>query len=285
MINPSMNIREAFKFLSIAITVLLLNSNKAQAQSTETVTNTDNENVEVNVQESGSQQQGQSSNGNTSSVSVTDEAEDDNFWSSSYRGRLSIPPGSASLTCGDQVVAFSRSGGFGLGVGAAGINFSDNQGQLPEEFKANLTAIQQCAKGKNTAEILQKYVELAKADQAIADTYLRTVSPEIYATFFVENAKDKSVLLSEQSFSKLATDIRNQEFNRVVEWQDNFYSAGLAKQRVEFTESQKLQTIKRKKRLAELEILELERKAREVEAIIRARQSKLDGYLQQYQQK
>ena len=279
-----MQIEQILKTLLITITLITANILNAQAQSTDTVTNTDNENVEVNVQESGSQQQGQSSNGNTSSVTVTDEAEDDNFWSSSYRGRLSIPPGSASLTCGEQIVSFSRSGGFGLGVGAVGINFGSNEGKLPEDFRLSLAAIQQCAKEKNTAEILSKYSELAKTDRAIANTYLRAVSPELYATFFVENAKDKSAILSEQSFSRLATDIRNQEFDRVVEWQDNFYSAELDKQRIEFRESQKLRSIERQQRLAELEVLELKRKAQEVEAIIKARQSKLNYYLQEYQE-
>lgn len=278
-----MSINLLFKTLSLGIILLISVGSKATAQNADTVTNTNNENVEVNVQESGSQQQGQSSNGNTSDVTITDEDEESNFWSSSFRGRLSIPPGSASLTCGEQIISFSRSEGFGLGVGAAGVNFSDNKGQIPEEFQPSLQAIQQCAKEKNTAEILDKYVELATVDKAIANTYLRAVSPEIYAIFFVENAKEKAEIVSEQSFTNLTANLRNLEFNRVVEWQDNFYGAGLADDRMKFEESLKLQSIEREKRLAELEVLELERKAREVDAILKVRQSKLNNRLRQYQ--
>ncbi len=255
-----------------------------QAQTTETVTNNNNENVDITVQESGSQTQGQSANGNTSDVTVTDNETSDNFWTNGYRGRLSIPSGNAFLTCGEQIISFSRSGGFGLGVGAAGVNFSDNSGSLPEEFHPSLAAIRQCAKEKNAAEIIDKYVELRRIDRAIANTYLRTVSPEIYATFFVENAKDKAEILSEKTYLDLSTNLRNKEFERVVEWQDNFYGAGLAKKRAEFRENQELQSIERDKRLVELEVLELERRAREVEAILRQKQSQLNIFLEEYQQ-
>jgi hypothetical protein len=275
---------QLFKTLFIATIIVFTGVFQAQAQNAGTVTNNNNENVDIDVQESGSQQQGQSAAGGTSEVTVTDEEASDNFWTDGYHGRVSIPPGSASLTCGDQIIAFSRSGGFGLGVGAAGLNFSDNSGLLPEEFQASLTAIQQCAKGKNTAEILDKYVELAEIDKAIANTYLRTVSPEIYATFFVENAKDKVEILSEKSFSDLTTNLRNQEFNQIIEWQDNFYSAGLAEKRVEFKKNQELRSLEVDKQLVELEVFELERKAKEVEAILKYRQSQLNNLLQPYQQ-
>jgi hypothetical protein len=273
-----------FKTLFIAIIIFLTGLLEAQAQNAGTVTNNNNENVDINVQESGSQQQGQSATSGTSEVTITDEEASDNFWTDGYHGRVSIPPGSASLTCGEQIISFSRSGGFGLGVGAAGINFSDNSGLLPEEFQPNLTAIQQCAKGKNTAEILDKYVELARVDKAIANTYLRTVSPEIYATFFVEDAKDKIGILSNKSFSDLTTKLRNQEFDQVIEWQDNFHSAGLAEKRVEFEEKQELRSLERDKQLIELEVFELERKAKEVEAILKYRQSLLNNLLQPDQQ-
>ena len=276
---------QLFQTLLVATIILFTDVFQAQAQNAGTVTNNNNENVDIDVQESGSQEQGQSATGGTADVTVTDEEARDNFWTNGYYGRLSIPPGSASLTCGEQIISFSRSGGFGLGVGAAGINFSDNSGLLPEEFQASLTAIQQCAKGKNTAEILDKYVELARVDKAIANTYLRTVSPEIYATFFVENAKDKVGILSEKSFADLSTNLRNQEFERVVEWQDNFHSAGLAEKRLEFESNQELRSLERDKRLVELEVFELERKAKEVEAILKYRQFQLNNLLQLYQQK
>jgi hypothetical protein len=279
-----MKIHQLFKTLFIATIIFFTGVFQAQAQNAGTVTNNNNENVDIDVQESGSQQQGQSATGGTSDVTVTDEEASDNFWTDGYHGRLSIPPGSASLTCGEQIISFSRSGGFGLGVGAAGINFSDNSGLLPKEFQANLTAIQQCAKGKNTAEILDKYVELARVDKAIANTYLRTVSPEIYATFFVENAKDKVGILSEKSFSDLTANLRNQEFERVVEWQDNFHSSGLAEKRVEFEKNQELRSLELDKQLVELEVFELERKAKEVEAILKYRQSQLNNLLQPDQQ-
>lgn len=273
-----------FKVLSIATVTFYAAVVKVNAQNTDSVTNNNNENVEVNVQEAGSQQQGQSANGGTSEVTVTDEDSSDNFWTNGYNGRLVIPPGSASLGCGEQIISFSRSEGLGLGVGAAGINFSDNAGQLPEEFKSSLAAIQQCFREKNIAEILDQYLKLAKNDRAVADTYLRTVSPEVYATFFVENAKTKVEILSEESFANLATNLRNQEFNRVIEWQDNFHSAALAKARVEFKENQELRSLETDQRLVELEVLELKRTAQEVEAIIKDRQSQLNKLLQRYQQ-
>ncbi len=280
-----MKVRKFLEILSITITIFGAYTLNANAQNAESVTNNNNENVEIDVQESGSQQQGQSATSGNSEITttVTDEDSSDNFWTSGYRSRLSVPPGSASLTCGEQIISFSRSGGFGLGVGAAGINFSDNSGLLPEEFNLSLAAIQQCAKERNTREILDKYVEFLKIDRAIANTYLRTVSPEVYATFFVENVKDKAGIISETSFSNLATNLRNQEFARVVEWQDNFYGASLAKERRELKDNQELRSIKTNKQLRELEVLELERRAREVEAILRHRQSQLNNLLKEYQ--
>ena len=279
-----MKIKQLLTFLSVTSILFFTCITRSQAQSTESVVNNNNENVDISVQESGSQTQGQSSNGNTSDVTVTDEEADDNFWSSSYRGRLSIPPGSASLTCGEQIISFSRSADGGLGVGAVGFNFSDNNGSLPEEFEPSLTEIRQCAKEKNAAEIIDKYVQLRSIDRAIANTYLRTVSPEIYATFFVENSKHSGEILSEKSFNNLSSKLREAEFDRVVEWQDNYYGAGLAQKRVELRENQELRSTEREKRLVELEVLELERRSQEVEAILKQRQSQLDNLLQQFQQ-
>lgn len=264
--------------------ISLTNVVRVRAQSTESVINNNNENVDINVQESGSQTQGQSSNGNTSDVTITDSEKSDNFWSDSYRGRLSVPSGSASLTCGEQIISFSRSGGLGLGVGAVGINFSDNSGSLPEEFHPSLAEIRQCAKEKNAAEIIDKYIELKSIDRAIANTYLRTVSPEIYATFFVENSKDSGEIFSPTTFSNLSTNIRNEEFERVVEWQDNFHSASLAEKRIELQENRELRSTEREKRLVELEVMELERRSKEVEAILQHRQSQLNNLLNQYKQ-
>lgn len=281
-----MKIKYLLTALSVANIIFLISIVKVKAQVTDRVTNNDNENVEIRVQESGSttQGQGQTSNGNTSDVTITDREAEDNFWTDSYRGRLSIPPGNAFLSCGEQIISFSRSGGFGIGVGAAGLNYSDNSGPLPEEFDPSLAEIHQCAKAKNTAEIIERYVKLMKVDRAIANTYLRTVSPEIYATFFVENSKDKAEILSPESFNGLSDNLRNREFEEIVEWQDKFHGASLTEDRVELEKSQELRSIERNKRLAELEFLELERKAREVEAIIKQKQSNLNELLDNYQQ-
>ena len=279
-----MKIKQLFTILSISNIVFFNFVFSSQAQNTERVINNNPENVEIDVQESGSQSQGQSSNGNTSDVNVTDNEKSDNFWSDSYRGRLIIPPGSASLTCGEQTISYSRSGGVGFGVGATGFNFSDNSGSLPEEFKSNLAAISQCAKEKNTAEIVDKYLELRRVDKAIADAYLRTVSTELYATFFVENGKEQGDILTEQTFNNLTGNLREENFERVVEWQDNFYGAGLDRKRVELRKNQELRSIERDKKLRELEVLELERRAKEVEAIVKQRQSQLNNLLEQYQQ-
>lgn len=279
-----MKFSQLFNYLllsSITINTFIL---RANAQTTESVTNNNNENVDINVQEAGSQQQGQSANGGTSEVTITDEDSKDNFWSNSSRNQLFIPEGNASLSCGSQMISFSRSGGFSFGVGAASINSSDNAGQIPDEFRPSLAAIQQCAREKNIAEILEQYLKLAETDKAIAQTYLRAVSPEIYATLFVENAKDKGEILSQQSFINLATNLRNNEFERVVEWQDNFHGAAIDSKRVELNKLQELRKIEREKRLAELEVLELERKAREVEAVIKYKQSELNQSLKRYQQ-
>lgn len=279
---------QLLKIILIATFVSSTLSYQVKAQNTESVTNNNNnnENVDIDVQEAGSQQQGQgqSANSGTSEVTVTDEDAKDNFWTNGSRTQLVVPEGNASLSCGEQMISFSRSGGLSLGVGAASINSSDNQGQLPDDFKPSLTAIQQCAKQKNIAEILQQYLQLAQVDLAIAQTYLRIVSPEVYATLFVENAKDKGEILSEQLFNNLATNLRNAEFERVVEWQDGFYGAALAKERVKFEKNQELQVLERNKRLTELEVLELKRTAQEVEAIIRYQQSELNRSLERYQQ-
>ena len=279
-----MKLKKIFAVLSIANIVFLSQIMIAKAQNAGSVTNNNPENVEIDIQESGSQSQGQSSNGNTSDVTITDNEKSDNFWSDSYRGRLIIPPGSASLTCGEQNISYSRSGGAGFGVGATGFNYSDNSGSLPEEFKPNLAAINQCAREKNAAEIIDKYLELRRVDKAIANTYLRTVSPEIYATFFVENGKEQGDILTEKTFNNLTEKLRAEDFDRVVEWQDDFYGAGLDSKRVEFRENQELRAIERNKRLSELEVFELERRAREVEAIIKQRQSQLNESLERYQQ-
>jgi hypothetical protein len=273
-----------FKILLISIVASYTCVFRAIAQNTQGVTNNNNDNVQVNELGEGSQQQGQSADGGSSEVTVTDEDSSDNFWTSGYYGRLIIPPGSASLTCGEQTISFSRSEGFGLGVGAAGVNFSDNVGEIPEEFKSSLLSIQQCLREKNISGILEQYLKLAKDDRAVADTYLRTVSPEVYATFFVQNAKEKGEILSEQSYANLATNLRSENFDQVVEWQDHFDSAALAKDRVLLDKNRELRSLEREKRLAELEVLELERRAKEVEAIFKYKQSQLDNFLDQYQQ-
>lgn len=272
--------------LALSITNILFFNRVSivRAQNTNSVTNNNPENVNIDIQESGSQSQGQSSNGNTSEVNVVDNEKSDNFWSDSYRGRITIPPGSASLSCGEQIISYSRSGGAGIGVGAAGFNYSDNSGSLPKEFNPSLNAIRQCAKEKNTAEILDKYIELRRIDKAIANTYLRTVSPELYATLFVENGKEAGDIITEKTFNNLTEKLRAEQFNRVVEWQDDFYGAGLDRKRVEFRENQKLRSIERDKRINELEVLELNRRAREVEAILKQKQSELNNLLQKYQQ-
>jgi hypothetical protein len=279
-----MKIKQLFSIISLTNILFFNYVLTLKAQETGSVTNNNNENVDITVQESGSQTQGQSANGNTSDVTITDNEKSDNFWSDSYRGQVSIPPGSASLTCGEQNISYSRSGGVGLGVGAAGFNLSDNAGSLPEEFQHNLAAIRQCAKEKNAAEIVDKYLELRRVDRAIANAYLRTVSPEIYATFFVENGKEQGDILTEKTFNELTTKLREEDFNQVVEWQDNFYGAGLEEKRVELRENQELHSIERDQRLRELGILELERRAKEVEAIIKQKQSELNNVLEPYQQ-
>lgn len=279
-----MKIKKIFTVLSITNILFFSCVFAIKAQTTGSVTNNNPENVNIDLQESGSQSQGQSSNGNTSDVTITDNEKSDNFWSDSYRGRLTIPPGSASLSCGEQNLSYSRSGGVGFGVGATGFNYSDNSGSLPEEFKLSLAAIHQCAKEKNAAEIVDKYLELRRVDKAIANTYLRTVSPEIYATFFIENGKEQGDILTEKTFNNLTSKLRAENFEQIVEWQDNFYGAGLDRKRVEFRENQKLRAIERDKKLNELEVLELERRAKEVEAIIRQKQSQLNNLLEQYQQ-
>lgn len=279
-----MKIKKIFITLSIANILFFNYVFAAKAQDSESVINNNPESVNIDLQESGSQTQGQSSNGNTSDVTITDNEKSDNFWSDSYRGRLIIPPGSASLTCSEQNISYSRSAGAGLGVGAVGFNYGDNSGSLPEEFELSLAAIRQCAKEKNTAEIVDKYIELRRIDRAIANTYLRAVSPEIYATFFVENGKEEGNILTEKIFNNLTSKLREGNFEEVVEWQDNYYGAGLDRKRVELRENQKLRAIEREKKLNELEIFELERRAKEIEAIFKQKQSELDNLIEQYQQ-
>lgn len=275
-----------FRNLAIIVITICTCSLKTFAQTAaDTVTNNNNENVDIDVQESGSQQQGQSATSGTSEVTttVTDEDSSDNFWTSGYKGSLFVPPGSASLVCGNQVISFSRSGGIGIGVGAAGINLSDNSGLPPKEFEPSLLAIQQCAKEKNASHILQKYIELLNTDQAIANTYLRAVSPELYATFFVENSKTKPGIISPESFTNLSTNLRNQDFEKIVEWQDNIHAVGLAEDQVKLQQNRELRSTEVEKQLVELEVLELQRKAKELEAIHKQRQLQLQQLLELHQ--
>jgi hypothetical protein len=266
----------------ISITIFTCSLRTFAQTAADTVTNNNNENVDITVQESGSQQQGQSATSGTAEVNttVTDEDSSDNFWTSGYKGSLSVPPGSASLVCGNQVISFSRSGGTGIGIGAAGINLSDNSGLPPKEFEPSLLAIQQCAKEENTSQILQKYIELLNTDQAVANTYLRAVSPELYATFFVENSKIKPGILSPESFTNLSTNLRDQDFKKIIEWQDNFHVVGLAEDRIKLQENRELRSTEVEKQLAELEVLELQRKAKELEAIHKQRQLQLQQLLE-----
>ena len=85
----------------------------------------------------------------------------------------------------------------------------------------------------------------------------------------MENGKEQGDILTEKTFNNLTTKLREENFEQVVEWQDNFYGAGLDRKRVEFRENQELRAIERDKKLNELEVFELERRAREVEAIIK----------------
>ncbi|MGD1921752.1 MAG: hypothetical protein ACFCAD_24400 [Pleurocapsa sp.] len=100
----------------------------------------------------------------------------------------------------------------------------------------------------------------------------------------MENGKEQGDILTEKTFNNLTTKLREENFEQVVEWQDNFYGAGLDRKRVEFRENQELRAIERDKKLNELEVFELERRAREVEAIIKQKQSQLNNLLEQYQQ-
>jgi hypothetical protein len=223
-----------------------------------------------NTQEIGDGAQNQRADGGdgSSEVTITEEDKKDNFWSNSYRGFLSIPPGAASIICTDQAVSFSRTGGVGIGLGATGINFSDNSGDSPEELQENLAMIRQCAKENNASQIMQKYINLLGVSEAVANTYLRAVSPELYATFVVENARIKGSLVSRTSYQNLTTNLRNKNFDRVIEWQDNYYAAGIEENRIKSQHNQEMRSLKVKKQLAELEIIELERKAKEIEAIL-----------------
>jgi hypothetical protein len=268
----------------IAITICVCSLKTFAQTATDSVTNNNNENVDISVQEAGSQQQGQGQTATSGTAevntTVTEEDSSDNFWTNGYKGSLSVPPGSASLVCGNQVISFSRSGGTGIGVGAAGINLSDNSGLPPKEFEPSLAAIQQCAREENTSQILQKYIELLDTDRAIANTYLRAVSPELYATFFVENSKTKPGILSPESFTNLSTSLRNQDFETIVEWQDNFHAVGLGKDQIKLQQNSELRSTEVKKQLAELEVLELQRKAKELEAIHKQRQLQLQQLLE-----
>lgn len=272
-----MKIRQSITSFTITLITVCSVVLGAVAQ-TENINNTNNENVTIDIQEigDGGQQQGQSAEGGagSSDVSIIEEDADNNFWTNSYRGFLSIPPGGASIICRDQAVSFSRTEGIGLGVGAAGISFSDNSGTSPEEFQANLAAIRQCAKEKNASEIMQKYVNLLGAGEAVANTYLRAVSPELYATFLVENARIKGSVVSRNSYLHLSNNLRLRQFDRVVEWQDNYHAVGLDDRRVELKRNREMRSIELQKQLAELEVLELQRKSRELEAILK--QQRLD---------
>jgi hypothetical protein len=277
-----------FKNLAIiAITICTCSLRTFAQTAADTVTNNNNENVDITVQEAGSQQQGQGQTATSGTAevntTVTNEDSSDNFWTSGYKGSLSVPPGSASLVCGNQVISFSRSGGTGIGIGAAGINLSDNSGLPPKEFEPSLAAIQQCAKEENASHILQNYIELLNTDQAIANTYLRAVSPELYATFFVENSKTKPGILSPESFTDLSTNLRNQDFEKIVEWQDNIHAVGLAEDQVKLQQNRELRSTEVQKQLAELEVLELQRKAKELEAIHKQRQLQLQQLLELHQ--
>lgn len=271
-----MNIKQTIVNLSLTLMTVCSVVLGAVAQTENNITNTNNENVNIDVQEigDGGQQQGQSAEGGTgnSEVNIVEEDADNNFWTDSYRGFLSIPPGGASIICQDQAVSFSRTGGIGFGVGAAGFGFSDNSGTSPEEFQANLAAIRQCAKEKNASEIMQKYVNLLGAGEAVANTYLRAVSPELYATFLVENARVKGSLVSRSSYVNLTNNLRDRNFDKVVEWQDNYHAVGLENKRTELQRNQEMRSLELQKQLAELEVLELQRKSRELEAILKQRQ-------------
>ena len=198
-----MNIKQSLSSFTATIMTVCGPVCDALAQ-TENINNTNNENVTIDQQRigDGAQQQGQSAEGGDgrSEVTITEEDADHNFWTNSYRGFLTIPSGSASIICQEQAISFSRTEGVGFGVGAAGINFSDNSGSSPEEFQASLAAIRECAKEKNASEVMQKYIDLLSTNEAVANSYLRAVSPELYATFFVENARIQGSIVS-PSFS------------------------------------------------------------------------------------
>lgn len=263
------NVITNLTFIAMAICACIIGS---VVQAQERVTNTNNENVEVEVEEigEGAQQQGQNAEGGNGEVKteVIDEDAEDNFWTDSFNGYLSIPPGAASVVCQDQMVSFSRTGGVGLGVGAVGFNFAENSGASPEEFEQSLLAIKQCAREKNIAQIMDKYTKLLEVNKAIANTYLRAVSPELYATFFVENLKAEGEIVSGTSYTNLATNLRNKNFNQIVEWQDNFYRAGIEARRAKLQEDRKLRSTKVQQQLAELEVMELQRKARELDNLL-----------------
>jgi hypothetical protein len=274
-----MNIKQTITSFTVTIMTVCTVVFGAIAQ-TENINNTDNENVTIDQQELGddAQQQGQSAEGGSSQVTITEEDADNNFWTNGYRGLLSVPPGGASIICKEQAVSFSRTEGVGFGVGAAGINFSDNSGQSPEEFEANLAAIRECAKEKNASDIMNKYVNLLGMNEAIANTYLRAVSPELYATFVVENARLKGSVVSRNSYLNLTNNLRNGEFNKVVEWQDNYHAVGLDERRTELQRNQEMRSIQLEKQLAELEVLELQRKSRELDAILQQQQLNLQQF-------
>ena len=272
-----MNIKQSVSSFTVIIMTVYSVVFSASAQ-TENINNTNNENVTIDQQRigDGAQQQGQSAEGGdgSSEVTITDEDADNNFWTNSYRGFLTIPSGSASIICHDQALSFSRTEGVGFGVGAAGINLSDNSGSSPEEFQVSLAAIRECAKQENASEIMQKYLDLLDINEAVANTYLRAVSPELYATFLVENARTEGFIVSPSSYLKLTNNLRNGQFDQVVEWQDNYHAVGLDNRRTEIQNHQEMRSIELKKQMTELEVLELQRKSRELEAILQ--QQRLD---------
>ncbi len=271
-----MNIKQTITNFTVTIITVCTVVVGAIAQTE--INNTNNENVTIEQLGDGAQQQGQSAEGGSSQVTITEEDAANNFWTNSYRGFISVPPGGAAIICKEQAVSFSRTGGVGFGVGAAGIHFSDNSGNSPEEFQASLAAIRECAKEKNASDIMNKYVNLLGMNEAIANTYLRAVSPELYATFVVENARIQGSIVSPASYLNLTNNLRNGQFDQVVEWQDNYHAVGLDDNRAKLKQNQDMRSIQLEKQLAELEVLELQRKSRELEAILNQKQSDLQQF-------
>ncbi len=91
-----MNIKQPLTSFTVTIMTVCSVVFGALAQ-TENINNTNNENVTIEQQRigDGAQQQGQSaeSGDGRSEVTITEEDADNNFWTNSYRGFLTIPPG------------------------------------------------------------------------------------------------------------------------------------------------------------------------------------------------